>query len=607
MNKTIAPKKTINFLFLTLILFSQINQAQEPIEVVDPLQQIKETSSKEEQLKILETALTKNQLSNPKLMYPYAKAYDSIASFVKNEEINVSAINFNGNAHYANEDYENAIRYYLQAVKILEKKEPSKRLSQIYNNLAGCYRVRDDFKNTEKYFVKALDIGTALKDNPWIANLKNNLAVVYMDEKQFKKADQMYTDALAIYDEAKDTLMMGITLMNQGNSRISSKNYAQAITQYETSQKYVPITMVPLLHAVSQTGIGIAYTELGNYNKALPYLEKGTNLAKKINHTEQLMESYVAFSSYYSKTNSYKDAFAYQEKAQVIKDSITTSQQDKNMADALTKYEAEKKDAELKVLALEKEKEEKQKTIFGYLALAGILVAGVIGFLLFRNRKKNVLLAKQKKLLEATVDEKNVLLKETHHRVKNSFQIVSSLLYLQAETIEDKEAQLAMKEAQNRVRSMVLIHQKLYSKEQLVGIDTKEYFTDLTQDIFESNTAISQNITYTLDVASLVLSIETITPLGLILNELITNVLKHAYKADSKDKKLHIQLYKENEKLVLAVADNGKGMTGDIEETSFGIKLMTALAKKLKARLDFKDNTPQGTVAFVTSARFNEL
>lgn len=90
---------------------------------------------------------------------------------------------------------------------------------------------------------------------------------------------------------------------------------------------------------------------------------------------------------------------------------------------------------------------EKESFLYSILAFIGFLFAAFLGFFFYKNRKKNLVLAKQKKLLEATVDEKNVLLKETHHRVKNSFQIVSSLLYLQSENMVDKEAQIALREA----------------------------------------------------------------------------------------------------------------------------------------------------------------
>jgi two-component sensor histidine kinase len=353
--------------------------------------------------------------------------------------------------------------------------------------------------------------------------------------------------------------------------------------------------------------MGMALTKQKRYAEALPLLKSGKDIAKKINHVEQLIESYNALGNYYSETNEFKNAYENALESQKLKDSVMAVTQDLNMAEALTKYEAEKKDAQLKVLSLETEKAAQQKELYLFLALGGFLVAALIGFFLFKNQKKNKLLAKQKKLLEATVDEKNILLKETHHRVKNSFQIVSSLLYLQSENIEDKEAKLAMKEAQNRVRSMVLIHQKLYSKDQLVGINTKEYFTDLTHDIFESHQFEGNAIKYSLEVESLVLGIETITPLGLILNELITNVIKHAFPTVSENSLMKIRFKKIGETLQLQVEDNGMGMPSEIRESSFGIQLIKSLAKKLKANLSFQSVADGGTIATLDMHRFSEL
>lgn len=307
------------------------------------------------------------------------------------------------------------------------------------------------------------------------------------------------------------------------------------------------------------------------------------------------------------KKKEYKDAYEIVMESQKLKDSVLAATQDHNMAEALTKYETEKKDAQLRVLSLETEKAAHEKKLYLLLALAGLLVAALVGFFLFKNQKKNKQLAKQKKLLEATVDEKNVLLRETHHRVKNSFQIVSSLLYLQSENIEDNKAKLAMKEAQNRVRSMVLIHQKLYSKDQLVGINTKEYFTDLTNDIFESHQFEGNAFIYNLDVEPLVLDVETITPLGLILNELITNVLKHAFKPVNEESRMLIRLKRIGETLQLQVEDNGVGIPTEIKESSFGIQLIKSLAKKLKATLSYQSAPSTGTIAILDMRRFNEL
>ena len=103
------------------------------------------------------------------------------------------------------------------------------------------------------------------------------------------------------------------------------------------------------------------------------------------------------------------------------------------------------------------------------------------------------------------------------------------------------------------------------------------------------------------------MSIETVTPLGLILNELITNAIKHAFPDTVKDKKIHISLLKEGKSLVMTVTDNGKGITNEIKDSSFGIKLIKALSKKLKATVVYENQIPQGTKAIVICTRFNEL
>lgn len=214
------------------------------------------------------------------------------------------------------------------------------------------------------------------------------------------------------------------------------------------------------------------------------------------------------------------------------------------------------------------------------------------------------MLNRQKQILEIALDEKNILLREVHHRVKNSFQIVSSLLYLQSEDVDNTEAKRAIKEAENRVRSMVLIHQKLYNKEEVVGINTAEYIEDLVRDIFESHTT---DIARQLDIQPLVLDIDTVTPLGLILNELITNTLKHAFTHNNKGHLLRIAFRQEKEKLVLKVRDNGAGFTDEIKDTSFGIKLMKALAKKIRAELRYTATPDGGTEAVLIVQKFNIL
>ncbi len=315
---------------------------------------------------------------------------------------------------------------------------------------------------------------------------------------------------------------------------------------------------------------------------------------------QQKMALYGKLSSIFETGNDYKNALLYKNLEAELRDTLVSEKTKKNIAELEVKYDLQTKDREL-------EQQAASKKLLYWILGSVFVILGILSFFFIKNRKKNQKLARQKKLLEATVDEKNVLLKETHHRVKNSFQIVSSLLYLQSENMQDTEAQQAIKEAQNRVKSMVLIHQKLYNKEQLVGIDTREYFDDLTKEIFDSHQDENLKIDYNLNVESMMLDIESITPIGLILNELITNVLKHAFDSLDSERQLDIAFKKEGEELVLKVIDNGRGMPDDVRESSFGIKLMKALAKKLKATIQFEDAPVKGTIATLNVSRYNLL
>jgi len=583
------------FFLVPIALFAQHNNALDTIE------------GNQARLDFIGKEIITTQYSNPKGVLPLAIQFDSISKLLNTPENFAEAQSFLGMGYYVIENYEKAIEYYLESARQWEKINDPGKLIIIYNRLAAAYNVRNDFSKTEAYFLKAKQVAASANDSLWIANVNNNLSILYANNGLYEKAETVNQDALAYFIAKKDSIHTAISFMNLGNAYLFGEKNQQAIEAYKNGLNHTTASKIPLLFAVSKTGIGIGLTQTKKYEEALPYLEEGLALAKQINYAEQVVESYEALSNYHSETNNYKEAYQLKIISQKLKDSLLTVTQDKNMANALTKFETEKKEAQVQVLSLENEKASQQKKLYLFIAIGGIIIATLIGFFLYKNQKKNKLLAKQKQLLEATVDEKNILLKETHHRVKNSFQIVSSLLYLQAENVADKEGQLALKEAQNRVRSMVLIHQKLYSKDQLVGIDAQEYISDLIKDILESHQDQNYSLDYHLDIDPLVLSVETITPLGLIINELITNVLKHAYSKESKNKTLEVSLQKEQEELILEVSDQGIGMPTTIEESSFGIQLIKSLAKKLKATLIYNESNPKGTLARLEIKRFETL
>ncbi len=489
-------------------------------------------------------------------------------------------------------NYEKASTFYFEGISICEAHKLPYSAS-IYHSLGVMFHTTDSYENALKYYTIAYDLAKKNNDLELQKKCLINLGSVNSSLENFEKAKQYMLESLEI-DIRKE--LDYSTYANLGNLLIKQESFAEAMPYFEKATEVNPdnpdseINLYFLLYAKAKA------KDSTNMNGVLKRAETALNTVGIRDKSLLLrnMADYYAFLGNYKKALEYRDAYVN------VFEEIKEKQRDETVFELEAQYETEKTQRELD------KKEAAQKLLFWILGSILVLFVFLIFFFL-KNRRKNILLSKQKKLLEATVDEKNVLLKETHHRVKNSFQIVSSLLYLQSENIVDKEAKLAMKEAQNRVRSMVLIHQKLYSKDQLVGISTEEYFTDLTNDIFESHQFEENAIKFSLDVEPLVLNIETITPLGLILNELITNVLKHAFNQVSEKSEMQIRFKKNGEMLQLQVEDNGVGMPSEIKESSFGIQLIKALSKKLKAKIDFSKGSLNGTLATVDIHRFYEL
>ncbi len=473
------------------------------------------------------------------------------------------------------------------------------------NTLANFYNQMEEYEVAIPYYNNA--IKTALE-----LGSKTNAGIIMSNKGDLLLKMKNYEEGLHILKESKELKIEGgspprfiaNTDLNIGIAYFEIKNYEEAEYYFKEAFKVYSNNIQQKEYAYILTHRGILLNAIGKFKQAKNDCEKAKKLAITLSVLEYQLKSSECLFEAYKGMGDYQKSLENHEIFLTIKDSLFNKKNIKKLTQLEMQYGFDKKQELQKI---EAKKTEQEKKLYLFLALAGLIIVLLLGFFYIKNQKKNKLLAKQKKMLEITIDEKNTLLKETHHRVKNSFQIVSSLLYLQSESITDKEAKIAIKEAQNRVRSMVLIHQRLYSKEQLVGIDTLEYITDLVNDIIESHLFQKQPLAYSLDIEPMVLTIETITPIGLIINELIVNVLKHAFTKIDENSTLTVSFKREGDTLVLQVQDNGNGIKEEIKNTSFGIKLIKALAKKLKATLLFDSPDNKGTLATLTIKRFNIL
>ena len=219
---------------------------------------------------------------------------------------------------------------------------------------------------------------------------------------------------------------------------------------------------------------------------------------------------------------------------------------------------------------------------------------------------------KAEERIKKSMEEKKVLLKEIHHRVKNNLQIISSLLILQRGYIKDKEALRIFIDTQERIRTMALIHERLYQSDDVARVNFPKYIRELVAGLFQAYSCQPDRVQFNIDVEDISLNIDTAIPVGLIINELVSNSLKHAFPGNRKGE-VYVKLGKSNDRgkegedsYVLVIGDNGIGFPAGFDyhkSGRLGMTLLDALVKQLYGIVDIeREKGTQFTVKFKQKA-----
>lgn len=384
----------------------------------------------------------------------------------------------------------------------------------------------------------------------------------------------------------KDALKTADLVMelNQKLTNVINKELTLDLeAKYQTEKKEKEIALLNTNNELAKKEIALLSSQKELDFKTIALL----NSQKKLSDVE--LQRQLDIQQALARENQLMDSVVSSEKAYSL---VVTREKEKETA----LNAALGRENSLKAGELTKEKKLRQILIGG----AGLLLlAGAI--ILFQYRKqriKNLVIQKQS-------DDLQVLMKEIHHRVKNNLQVISSLLDLQSMTIADNQASEAVKEGKNRVQSMALIHQNLYSEGNIKGIKAKEYISNLLQSLCDSYNITNDKVKVNTQIDDLNLDVDTMIPLGLVLNELVSNSLKYAFK-NGRQGELSIVLKEEPHHLLLKVSDNGTGYPEGMnakEGKSFGMKMIRAFAQKLKAKLDVYNNN--GAVVEMQITKYN--
>ncbi len=232
-----------------------------------------------------------------------------------------------------------------------------------------------------------------------------------------------------------------------------------------------------------------------------------------------------------------------------------------------------------------------QMTLWGSLAIGLLLV--IVAWITSLRRT----VRKKTGQLQKSLAEKETLLKEIHHRVKNNLAIMSGLFELQLDTTDNDQARKVLRDSQSRLQSVALVHDKLYKTSSLTDIEMDQYIRELVQSLYETFGARQKSINIEFDIDDIYLDIDRALPCGLLINEITINAFKHAFQ-DGVEGDINISMKKNNGRARLTISDNGRGLDKDFESgksNSLGLMLIDTLKDQLEARMEVESAPGNGT------------
>ncbi|MDX1908909.1 MAG: histidine kinase dimerization/phosphoacceptor domain -containing protein [Bacteroidia bacterium] len=489
-------------------------------------------------------------------------------------------------------DYPLSLDLSFQAIQLLEN-NPSENpirlslLSSCNNNVAIVYAQMEDYPKARAYFEQSLIWAEKDGKKAAVAITIGNIAYLYYLEGAYDQSLEYGFRALEM--EKRQGSLTASVLSNIGAAYEKKGDGVQALRYYEQS-----LAMFEAEGDASGVqrllmSIGSHHQARNHLREAAAYSEKAYTLARELGYLENEKELAMRLYEIYDAQGQYQQALRMHVRYISLRDSINGDEAQQ----ALIRYEFQEKALQDSIafvqqqaasdLATEHQKTQRNASLAALLLVA--ILAGILYYNGRRRRQTNILLTAQKAEIQAKSNQNELLLKEIHHRVKNNLQTISSLLYLQSAHIKDPEVREAVAAGQHRVESMALIHQKLYQRDTLAAIEMKDYLSNLVTSLIQTFDADPERIRFHLDMPELELDVDTAVPLGLIVNELITNSLKYAFP-DGRQGVITVSLRKTDTGLELFVGDDGVGAANTLTGTAFGSQLVRLLTAQLGGKLE---------------------
>lgn len=470
--------------------------------------------------------------------------------------------------------------------------------AQLYSRLGGVYFNRGNFSKAKEYWNLSLKISIANNFSKGMASAFNNIAEISRLENKPKDALFLYHKATKILRQLNDDFTLSLYYSNIALSYLELKQLDSAQYFLGLSEQLANKQDDPMLKMRSNFNMGEFFNHSNQSGKATFFYSKVIQHATQLQDKNFLNDSYQRLAELYQQDNKPDSALIYLNKWIALSEEIKAVEIEKLALETEAKYVNEEQKKELKYFKerskIEQENAQLNKRVFYGFIVGLIFILVVVLFTLNWRNQHNQKLKQHLQQIKQKNKEKDVLLKEIHHRVKNNLQVITSLLGLQSSTIEDVEIKKVFHQSQSRIKSMALIHEMLYQAGSISEIEYKDYLNQLVQHIIDTNLQDKQTIDYYIDAPKFFLNIDTAIPLGLLINEIVTNSIKYAFVNKPKGMISICINQTAIGKFSMLIEDDGIGYDAQKIKASsinsLGLKLIYKLIKQLNGRIEKVDH-----------------
>ena len=520
---------------------------------------------------------------------------------------------------------EKALEYFNEALKISEKMNNKYETAIHLGNIGVTYENLKKYDLSLRYYKKAVDIFRDINDWYDFSIFTGNIGNVYTQMKNYPEADRYY--------------------------RLSLKYAVQNEDEYTVAYQYGNIGVLKYKMAADPHLNLTASERKNNLSKSIEYLNSSIDKLKSLESKDDQKYFLLELTDAYKENGDYQNALKSFATAKELEDSIFSEKNRKLISEMQIKQQLDIKEREVSTLNKEKEYKDEVNSLLTALAFLLVAVSGAIFWFYLKKKKDNAVLSENirirketeealrknegelkkhrdhlEKLVklrtanleaeiaerkraeekvqtsltekEALLEEKEILLKEIHHRVKNNLQVISSLLYLQSQYLQDEETINLFEDSRNRIQSMALVHEKLYQSVDYAEVNLKEYVENLLVQSEQSNWNHEIPVKSYIEIDSEIkLDLDTTISCGLIINELITNAYKYAFPIDWANQKPNDFEFKVfvgvkftgDQQYEMTVRDNGIGIDKELDienSNSLGLKIVSSMVKQLDGTID---------------------